>query len=65
MWRNYKKRKLMTFYGDIFTRNCLLKVEQISKTPSFEGSSAREREQVDAVNEFAILTIDEYKEASR
>lgn len=55
----------MTFYGDIFTRNCLLKVEQISKTPSFEGSSAREREQVDAVNEFAILTIDEFQEASR
>lgn len=67
MWRAYKKRKLMCFYGDIFTRNCPVKIEQISKTPSFNGSSSRENEidEMAPVKQFPILTIEEYREPAR
>lgn len=37
MWRAYKKRQLLSFYGDMFTRNCQSRASEHSiKTPSFE-----------------------------
>jgi hypothetical protein len=60
-WRAHQKRKLLSYYGNIFNRHCPAKIVTEPKTPNFDTPChINPLIAVDRINEFAILTVDEY-----